>query len=125
MQFVVQWGIYAFPKRFSEPETRYQNEPLRFEKDSVRAAKAYVTKLVKADSKMQEVKEDKWGLGPYPPDWDAWGETANSLRQPGVLYSCRLSRSEFESNGGEGAAYTSTAIQAQIHLHWKAEKEES
>ena len=118
MQFIAQWGIYAYPKRFSEPETRYESEPLKFKKGSERAAKALVTKLVKADPNMREIKEDKWSFGPYPPDWDAWGETANSLRQPGVLYSCRLSRSESESNGKD-ATYSSTTIQAKIYLHWR------
>ena len=123
MQFIAKWGIYAYPKRFSEPETRYESEPLRFEKGSVRAAKTHVTKLVKADTNMQTLKEDKYGYGPYPPDWDAWGEVANNLHQPGVLYSSRLSRCEYESSG-EDAAYSSTAIQAQIYLHWRAEDEE-
>ena len=122
MQFIAQWFIYAYPKRFSEPETRYESEPLKFEKDSVRAAKAHVTKLVKADSNMQELKEDKWGFGPYPPDWEAWSEEANYLHQDGVRYSCRLSRSEYESNTtGKDAGYLSTTIQAQIYLHWRAE----
>ena len=118
MQFIAKWGIYAYTKRFSEPETRYESEPLRFEKDSVRAAKTHVTKLVKADPNMQTLKEDKYGYGPYPPDWDAWSEESNYLHQEGVRYSCRLSRNEYESDG-EDAAYSSTSIQAQIYLHWR------
>ena len=123
MQFIAKWGIYVFPKRFSEPEIRYESEPLRFEKDSVRAAKTHVTRAVKADPNMQTLKEDKHGFGPYPPDWDAWSETANYMHQDGVRYSCRLSRSEYESSEKD-AAYSSTAIQAQIYLHWRAENED-
>ena len=123
MQFIAQWGIYAYPKRFSEPETRYESEPLKFEKDSVRAAKVHVTKLVKADSNMATLKEDKYGFGPCHPDWDAWSEESNYLHQEGVRYSVRLSRSEYESDG-EDAAYSSTAVHAQIYLHWRAENEE-
>ena len=122
MQFIAQWGIYEYPKRFSEPETRYESEPLKFEKDSVRAAKAEVTKLVKADENMETLKEDKYGFGPYPPNWEAWGEVGNYLHQPGVRYSSRLSRCEFESYG-EGPDHPSTAIHAQIYLHWRAGKE--
>ena len=119
MQFIAQWGIYEYPKRFSEPETRYESEPLMFEKDSVRAAKTHVTKLVKADLNMQELKEDKYGFGPYPPKWEAWGEVGNYLRQPGVRYSSRLSQHEFEDKG-KGPDHPSTAIHAQIYLHWRA-----
>ena len=119
MQFMAQWGIYVFPKRFSEPVTRYQSEPLKFEKDSVRAAKTQVTRLVKADPNMQELKEDKYGFGPSPPKWEAWGEVGNYLHQTGVRYSSRLSQHEYESDG-KGAAYSSITIQAQIYLHWRA-----
>ena len=119
MQFIAKWGIYAYPKRFSEPETRYESEPLRFDKDSVRGAKAQVTRAAKADPNMETLKEDKYGFGPYPPDWDAWSEESNYLHQEGVRYSVRLSRSEYESDG-EDAAYSSTAVQAQIYLHWRA-----
>ena len=120
MQFIAKWGIYAYPKRFSEPETRYESEPLRFEKDSVRAAKTHVTRAVKADPNMQTLKEDKYGYGPYPPDWDAWGEVGNYLHQEGVRYSFRISQHELEANG----QYATTAIHAQIYLHWRAEDED-
>ena len=124
MQFIAQWFIYAYPKRYAEPETRYQSEPLKFEKDSVRAAKTQVTRLVKADPNMQELREDKYGFGPYAPKWEEWSATANYLHQEGVRYSSRLSRCEYESNTtgkDAGYGYSSTTFQAQIYLHWRAE----
>ena len=124
MQFIAQWGIYAYPGRFVEPETRYQSEPLKFEAASIRAAKAHVTKLVKADKEMATLKEDKWGFGPYPPKWDTWGEVNNYHDQPGVRYSCRLSRYESESSGKAGD-YSSTSIHAKIYLYWKEKEGES
>ena len=117
MQFRAQWGIYTYPKRFSEPVPCYKSKTLTFEKESVRSAKTHVTKLVKADPNMQELKADKWGLGPYAPKWDAWSEVGNYLHQTGVRYSCRRSRTEFESSDDPQAP--SIAIQAKIYLHWK------
>ena len=123
MKFIAQWGIYAYTGVITENETRYQREPFDFEKDGkdlnacIRAAKAHVTKLVKADENMQELREDKWGYGPYPPKWDAWSETANTLQYPDLLFSFRTSQTEYERDGNPNSPTTS--IYAKIWLYWK------
>ena len=120
------WGIIAYVGRWREREERYLSEIIELDADSVQSGKAKATRLAKADPKMQEIREDKFDTGPYPPIWTGagagWGNTYTHPESDDFQYSIRESRREHETLYDDEKNPISIELVAQVQLVWSKEE---
>ena len=91
MEFYASWGkqdVYR-PGRTAKKETF---DIIKFESDSLTSAKAYATRQMKKDSRMERyVRTELDGIELAPPRWGKWSSPAKLTDTPGMLRTLKNS----------------------------------
>ena len=91
MEFYASWGKHDCerPGRSAKKETF---DIIRFEADSLTAAKSHATRKMKADARMERyLRTELDGVELAPPRWEKWSAPIKAIDAPGMLRTMKKS----------------------------------